>query len=49
MRERKKTPRADQQQDQRDPATTNMSKYFWFFIAINVIMALIAAYKIIWG
>jgi hypothetical protein len=49
MRERKKTPHADHQQDQSDPATKDMSKYFWFFIAINVIMALIAAYKIIWG
>jgi hypothetical protein len=49
MREKKKTPPAGQQLDQSGPATKDMSKYLWFFIAINVIMALVAAYKIIWG
>ena len=49
MKNNKKTPAADQQQEKGDPAKKDMSKYLWFFIAINVIMALVAAYKIIWG
>jgi len=49
MKEHKKAAPADLQQDQGDPAKKDMSKYLWFFIAINVIMALVAAYKIIWG
>jgi hypothetical protein len=49
MKEKKKATPTDQQQDQSSPATKDMSKYLWFFVAINVIMALVAVYKIIWG
>jgi hypothetical protein len=49
MSDKKRALPADQQQDQSGPATKDMSKYLWFFIAINVIMALVAVYKIIWG
>lgn len=49
MKEQKQIRHADQQQDQSEPATRDMSKYFWFFIAINIIMALVAVYKIMGG